>query len=55
MNKVQEIKQKYDLDAILRVISPSLERNVIRRREEEAKKRHINLCLSRKGTTIRLL
>lgn len=55
MKNVLEIKRKYDLDAMLRVLAPSFERNVQRRRSEENKKRRVNSRLALRGSRLRLL
>lgn len=55
MKNVLEIKRKYDLDAMIRVLAPSFERNVQRRREAESRKRHVNSRLALRGSNIRLL
>lgn len=55
MKNVLEIKRKYDLDAMLRVLAPTFERNVQRRRLEEDKKRRVNSRLSLRGSNLRLL
>lgn len=55
MKNVLEIKRKYDLDAMIRVLSPSFERNVQRRREAESRKRRVNSRLALRGSSLRLL
>lgn len=55
MKTVLEIKRKYDLDAMLRVLAPSFERNVQRRRESESRNRRVNSRLALRGSNLRLL
>ena len=55
MNKVQEIKAKYDMDALLRAIAPRMEENVKRRRQQEASKRKLNAVMAKAGLPLRLM
>lgn len=55
MKTVLEIKRKYDLDAMIRVLAPSFERNVQRRRDAEAKKRKVNRALSKQHISLRVI
>ncbi len=75
MNVVQKIKRKYDevaqaeMDALLTVLKADMERNVLRRREEEAqrmkqyrrhqavkaRKNKVNVALQRVGIPLRVL
>lgn len=55
MTAVQRIKQKHDLDILLRAIAPAARRNQEKRREEESRKARVNANLSRRGSRLRLL
>lgn len=75
MNAVQKIKRKYneaaqaEMDALLTVLQADMERNVLRRREEEAqrmkqhrrhqvvkaRKNKVNVALQRAGIPLRVL
>lgn len=55
MNKVQEIKAKHDMDALLRAIAPRMEENVKRRRQQEASKNRINAVMAKAGLPLRLM
>lgn len=55
MTEVQRIKQKHDLDILLRAIAPAARRNQEKRREKESRKSRVNANLARRGSRLRLL
>nr|DAG34142.1 MAG TPA: hypothetical protein [Caudoviricetes sp.] len=55
MNAVQQIKQKHDMDALLKAIAPRMEENVKRRRQQEAGKRKLNAVMAKAGLPLRVL
>lgn len=55
MNAVQSIKAKYDMDALLRAISPRMEENVKARRAKEAKQHKLNAIMAKAGIPLRVL
>lgn len=55
MNKVMEIKQKHDMDALLKAIAPRMEENVKRRRQKEAGKNRINAVMAKADLPLRVL
>lgn len=55
MNVVQQIKQKHDLDALLRAIAPKMEENVKARRAKEAKQHKLNAVMAKAGIPLRVL
>lgn len=55
MTEVQRIKQKHDLDILLRAIAPAARRNQEKRHEEEEIKSRVNANLARRGSRLRLL
>lgn len=55
MNEVQKIKQKYDMDALLRVLAPKMEANVQRRRRKEARARAERAYLTKTGQVLRVV
>ena len=55
MKEIQRIKQRHDLDILLRAIAPAARRNQEKRREEESRKSIVNANLARRGSRLRLL
>lgn len=55
MNAVQAIKAKYDLDALLRAITPRMEENVKARRAKEASRHKLNAVMAKAGLPLRVL
>lgn len=55
MNVVQQIKQKHDLDALLRAIAPRMEENVKARRAKEASRHKLNAVMAKAGIPLRVL
>ena len=49
MNAVQEIKQHYDMDILLRAIAPAARKRQEARRQKEMGKSRINATLARRG------
>lgn len=55
MNAVQQIKQKYDMDALLKAIAPRMEENVKARRAKEASRHKLNAVMAKAGLPLRVL
>lgn len=55
MNVVQQIKQKHDLDALLRAIAPRMEENVKARRAKGASRHKLNAVMAKAGIPLRVL
>ena len=49
MNPVQEIKQRHDMDILLRAIAPAARKRQEARRRREMGKSRINAALARRG------
>ena len=55
MNAAQEIKQRYDMDILLRAIAPAARKRQKARRRKEKGKEHINITLARRGIPLRVV
>lgn len=55
MNQVQKIKEKYDMDILLRAIAPRMKEKNAERRKKDAGKTAINAALARHGVPLRVL
>ena len=55
MNPVQEIKQRHDMDILLRAIAPPARKRQEARRRREMGKRRINAALDRRGIPFRVV
>lgn len=55
MNEIQRIKQKYDMDVLLRVLAPKMEENVQRRRRREARAYAERAYLTKTGQVLRVV
>lgn len=54
MNQVQEIKQRHDMDILLRAIAPAARKRQEARRRREMGKSQINAALARRGIPFRV-
>ena len=55
MNPVQEIKQRHDMDILLRAIAPAARKRQESRRRREMGKNRINAALARRGIPFRVV
>lgn len=55
MNQVQRIKEKYDMDILLRAIAPRMKEKQEARQRKDAGKRAINNALAKHGVPLRVL
>lgn len=55
MTEVQRIKEKHDMDALLKHLIPKMEENVQRRRKEEKIKDKVNKSLIFRGFKIQVI
>ena len=55
MNEVQKIKQRHDMDALLRVLAPKMEANVQARRRREKRAWAEGEYLTKTGQVLRVV
>ena len=55
MNEVQRIKQRHDMDILLRAIAPAARKRQEARRQKKMGKSRINAALARRGIPFRVV
>ena len=55
MNEVQRIKQRHDMDILLRAIAPAARKRQEARRQKQMGKSRINAALARRGIPFRVV
>ena len=55
MTEVQRIKERHDMDILLRAIAPAARKRQEARRRKELGKSRINAALSRRGIPLRMV